>query len=178
MDTKRAIKEAFLRVYLKKDFHRITVKELCACTPVARTTFYAYYQNTDELLAEIEDEISQGLLHVADEVGRGDIPAMDFEAFVHKVFGYIQNHREYFLALLVAQPDIRFEKKLKAAIKFNLGRRYPEKKQVANYELIAEILASAALGGYRFWLQNPEKVQEDELIHVLKQAMDQLMHII
>ena len=47
VDTKGAIRQQFMKEYGKKDFAAITVKELCAGTPVARTTFYSYYNNTD-----------------------------------------------------------------------------------------------------------------------------------
>lgn len=46
MDTREAIQNEFLKEYSDKEFSRITVKELCAMTPVTRTTFYSYYQNT------------------------------------------------------------------------------------------------------------------------------------
>ena len=40
MDTKEAIKVQFMNEYARKVFSDITVKGLCAATPVARTTFY------------------------------------------------------------------------------------------------------------------------------------------
>jgi AcrR family transcriptional regulator len=40
-----AIKNAFIRVYRKKGMNGITVKSLCQEVPIARTTFYAYYEN-------------------------------------------------------------------------------------------------------------------------------------
>ena len=39
VDTRDAIRQQFMREYGKKEFSAITVKELCARTPVARTTF-------------------------------------------------------------------------------------------------------------------------------------------
>lgn len=40
MDKKEAIKVQFMNEYARKVFSDITVKGLCAATPVARTTFY------------------------------------------------------------------------------------------------------------------------------------------
>ena len=57
MDAKEAIRSQFMTQYAQKDFTDITVKGLCAATPVARTTFYSYYNNTDDVRQEIRNEI-------------------------------------------------------------------------------------------------------------------------
>ena len=49
MGTKTAIKKEFMKEYAHKSLESITIKELCFNTPVARTTFYNYYHNMDEL---------------------------------------------------------------------------------------------------------------------------------
>lgn len=49
MSTKESIQKTFIKLYSKMDYDRITIKELCIQTPVARTTFYSYYSNIDEL---------------------------------------------------------------------------------------------------------------------------------
>ena len=64
MAIKEIIKRQFMKEYTKKSFSMITVKGLCASTPVARTTFYSYFNNTDDVLREIEDEILDGLAGV------------------------------------------------------------------------------------------------------------------
>ena len=40
-----SIQNSFMELYDKQEYDRITVKELCTLTPVARTTFYSYYNN-------------------------------------------------------------------------------------------------------------------------------------
>ncbi len=46
-DTKQAIHTAFISLYRKHFFNQISVKELSIQTPVARTTFYSYYNNPE-----------------------------------------------------------------------------------------------------------------------------------
>ena len=50
--------------YTHRDFNDITVKGLCATVPVARTTFYSYYNNTDDVRQEIEDLLIRGLVEM------------------------------------------------------------------------------------------------------------------
>ena len=66
MDTKEIIKAQFMEEYAKKEFSRITVKGLCAAAPVARTTFYAYFDNTDEVKAAVEEDLIGGLMEIAE----------------------------------------------------------------------------------------------------------------
>lgn len=42
-----------------KDDSSITVKGLCAAVPVARTTFYSYFNNTDDVRREIEGMVRE-----------------------------------------------------------------------------------------------------------------------
>ena len=125
MDSKDAIKKQFLIEYGKKDFASITVKGLCAATPVARTTFYSYFENTDDVRCEIEDEIIDGILKVTADISNGDLPDMDFSLFMDAVEFYIKGHWSSIYAFLVAQPNLRFIRKWKDAIKMNFAKRYP-----------------------------------------------------
>lgn len=44
--------KAFLSLLEGKDFAYITVKEVCACSGVSRSTFYLHYETMNDLLAE------------------------------------------------------------------------------------------------------------------------------
>lgn len=175
METKAAIQNEFLKEYKTKTLDRITVKELCAMTPVARTTFYSHYENVAQLLAEIEDELISGLNRVADEVSAGNLPEMDFDTFLDKTFKYVESKKERFSALLVFQSDKQFEEKLKSAIKAHFKTRYPQKQRAKNYNLISEMMASAVLGGYVFYLKNPDEVQLSELKRVITKTLDEFV---
>ena len=66
MTTEDAIKKQFLELYQKEEYAKISVKELCASTPVARTTFYAYYNNIDDVMREIENELINVIMQITD----------------------------------------------------------------------------------------------------------------
>ena len=55
--SKAALKEALLTLMKKKDFHKISVKELCGLAGLNRSTFYANYRDTDELLLDVHTDI-------------------------------------------------------------------------------------------------------------------------
>ena len=53
-NTKKDIRSALIRLSAAKPYPDITVKELCAVAGVNRSTFYAHYKNTREVLEDIE----------------------------------------------------------------------------------------------------------------------------
>ena len=56
--TLRRIRTAFLTLLRQAPLHQISVKELCAMAGVSRGTFYSHYRDVYDLLARIEDELT------------------------------------------------------------------------------------------------------------------------
>ena len=54
--TLRGIREAFISISKEKRIDKITVKELCERALINKATFYAHYDNIEELIIEFEDE--------------------------------------------------------------------------------------------------------------------------
>jgi len=175
VDTKTSIKEQFMKEYAKKDFSLITVKGLCASTPVARTTFYAYFSNTDDVRVEIEDDILKGLSDMTDYISGGRLPDMDFSLYMDAVESYIKENWSYIYAFLVLQPNLRFIRKWKDAIKLNFSRRYPDKQHIKNYDAIAEILASTMISAYTYWMEHPDTSSTEEIKPIIEKLLDSLV---
>ena len=128
--TKQAIHAAFIALYCLKPFDKMSVKELCVQTPVARTTFYEYYDNLGTLKAEIEDGLISGILEIAKATAGGSFVEMDLNVFFSQTLDYIKSHWEESCAFLVAQPNLAYIAKWKDAIKYHFGLRFPEKATV------------------------------------------------
>lgn len=178
MTTKEAIQKEFMRIYIQKDYTCITVKELCVNTPVARTTFYSYYQNIDEVKEDIEIKLISGITQIASNISNGDMPKMDFSIFLTKTMDYIKLQWEELFAFLIIQPNIRFIQMWKKAIKRHFWLRFPQKREMPNYELIAETIASGIIGAYTYWLENPEKVNIEKLNQIVLSIMDSTLELI
>lgn len=178
MNTKESIQKSFMRLYAQKAYATITIKELCEDVPIARTTFYTYYDNLDELKTEIEDELIWGLKQVTTNISGGDIEQMHFPTFLDAIQEYIQSHWEQFEIFLLSQPNLRFIDKWKAAIKQNFKKRYPDKVQLPNYDLIAEVLASATISAYRYWMQHPKTVNTTDMKALITKTLETTIAIL
>ncbi|UKN00265.1 TetR/AcrR family transcriptional regulator C-terminal domain-containing protein [Paracrocinitomix mangrovi] len=60
--TKMVLKEAMLDLLRKKTLDKITITEVCKKADINRNTFYSHYDNTHDLIVEIENEIFEKLL--------------------------------------------------------------------------------------------------------------------
>ena len=175
MDTREAIRREFMRAYARERVDRITVKGLCASVPVARTTFYAHYRNVDDVLVEVEDGLLAGLAEVTEHVSGGDLPHMDFGQFLGETFGFIRANWDDFRVLLVEQPDMRFVTRWKDAVKANFARRYPEARMHQNWDLLAEMGASATIGAYTWWMEHPDASGIEEAKRQIERAVDAIV---
>lgn len=176
--TKQAIHAAFISLYRMKSFDKMSVKELCVCTPVARTTFYEYYNNLGALKAEIEDELIGGILEIAKIAAEGNFVGMDLNAFFSRVLEYIRCHWDENYAFLVAQPNLAYIAKWKDAIKYHFKLRFPGKSAVPNYGLIMEVIASAVIGAYTYWMDHPDEVDTQKLADISVQMLSAAEQII
>ena len=55
--TKRMLREALADLMETQPIGKITVRQLCACADVNRSTFYSYYSVLYQLLYEMEKEV-------------------------------------------------------------------------------------------------------------------------
>lgn len=176
--TKQAIHAAFITIYRRKSFDKMSVKELCIQTPVARTTFYEYYDNLGTLKAEIEDELIGGILKIAKETTEGDFAEMNLNVFFSRTLDYIKSHWDENYAFLVAQPNLAYIAKWKDAIKYHFRLRFPEKATVPNHGLIIEVIASAVIGAYTYWMEHPDEVDTQKLADISVQMLSATEQII
>lgn len=167
LDTKQAIQNEFIKLYSKKGYDSITIKELCEKTPVARTTFYSYYQNLDELRTEIETALLNGLTDITNEFHEKDLSLIDLHDFFGYTMRYIEENWNVMYAFLIQQPNLRFIDLWKTNIKKHFRVHYSEKQQNNNYELLSEMVASSAIQCYCYWMQHPDEVNKEKLFEMI-----------
>ncbi|MDO4798384.1 MAG: hypothetical protein Q4A01_10260 [Coriobacteriales bacterium] len=136
------------------------------------------HRNVDDVLTEVEDGLLSGLAEVTERVSGGDLPHMDFSEFLDETFAFIRTNWSDFQALLVSQPDARFVARWKGAIKANFARRYPQARMRQNWELIAEMGASAVIGAYTWWMEHPNATGIDAAKRQIDRAITTIVAVL
>ncbi|HAL73815.1 MAG TPA: hypothetical protein DCM45_01830 [Clostridiales bacterium] len=156
--TRRRIQEAFIEAYASNTFDKLSVRQLCAGLGLSRTTFYKYYDDLYEVLGEIEDRLVSDLKAINRTFYRADFhkykDGQPFDYF-YDTLNYIKENGKYFKVLLSAGKGGQFMFKWKRIIKDDFRKKYQQEQIVIkNLELVLEMIASAAIGAYAYWLFN------------------------
>ncbi|MDE7284966.1 MAG: hypothetical protein K2N85_15495 [Lachnospiraceae bacterium] len=176
MNTKQAIQEEFIKIYSQKEYNNITIKELCNRTPVARTTFYSYYQNIDDLKTDIETDLLNKIHDITLRFEISDLSFIDLHDFLKYTMMFIENNRSVIYAFLITQPNIRFINLWKEDIKKHFRLHYPQKENCHNYELLEELISSSAIRCYCYWLQHPKEIDDEKLFELAQATITSMIH--
>lgn len=170
-DTGVVIRDSFLSLYEEESFEMMTVSSLCRKAHIARTTFYEYYTSLADVKSEIEDELIGGILSLAAECRR---TGCDMATFFSRTLEYVSQQRSINYLFLVERPNSSFITKWKNAIKEHFSSYHPAKGNTANYSLVLEVIASAVLGAYTYWMEHPAEVDTSKLTDISLRMLETL----
>lgn len=157
-DAQIALWESLITLLRERPIYQISIKQLCQVAHVARSTYYVYYENVDELLEEIENYHIINLLKLNNDIMINNGYDEGNVAFYQETISYVEENKKIFYCFLISYPNSRFINKWKEAIKYHLWERGFRKKEIKNSQLILEMTASEVLAAYSFWLQHPYDV--------------------
>lgn len=119
--TKHFLKKAFIEIVHKKGFSAVTVKDIVDFAQYNRTTFYVYYQNIDNLVEELMEEMFEAIQYNSmskyESNSRVKVQELTTQSF--ELLYYIYDHRDYFTLLLLEDTLPRIHQQIPEAI-FNL----------------------------------------------------------
>ncbi|BCN31910.1 hypothetical protein [Anaeromicropila herbilytica] len=170
-EAQTALYDGLILLWKTKPAYKISVRELIQVSHVARSTFYVYYQNIDELTEEVENYHILQLLHLNQHLMNPEIKAEGYLQYYQDTINYVEKHKSLFYAFLVSNLNNRFVQKWKSAIKYHLLEREYRFHNKNNYQLVLEMAASEVIAAYTFWLSNPYEVDLNSLDKVVTQTL-------
>ena len=162
--TKKNIHQAFLQLLSEKSLSQITVKELSEHADINRKTFYMYYSNIEDILAELEDELVLKLVHVF-EKELFENETFDSYSFFESLNLAIQEDIELYRTLNHADLLPHLIQRAKNALIEVFFRKYNIAADSDNerYILYAEYAASGILSMYTKWFSSDSHMSLEEL---------------
>ena len=162
--TKKNIRQAFLSLLSNKSLTHITVKELSDLADINRKTFYMYYSNIEDILAELEDELVQKLILVF-EKELFEKETFDSYSFFENLNQAILEDIDLYRMLNHSDLLSHIILRAKNALIDVLFRKYniPEDADNERYILYAEYAASGILSMYTRWFSSDSKMNLEEL---------------
>ena len=152
-DTQYHVHLAYARLWSKLPFYQIRVKSICEETPIARSTFYNYYDDIDMLRQEVEERLLTALIQLNQIHFEKMIQAPSDLTFIASTLGFIKQEESFFRAFLIDQYNPSFIYKWKQAMIAHL--RLILKQDSHNFDLKLEVFTSAAITIFTEVLKNP-----------------------
>lgn len=163
--TKKAIREATLRLLSQKTIEDISVTELAAEAQINRKTFYNYYQSVYQVIEEIENEAVEKFVSAIKATDWYNGEDLDFDKLFLCVTEAVNDNMEFFGYLLNISKTSRLIVKVEARLK-EKGRAYFARYLDIDEELIAlamDYVISGMFSVYRKWYQTGKKLPVDVL---------------
>jgi len=111
--TKILIKQAYLKLMKEKKDGRITVTDVCREAEINRSSFYLHYNETNEILIELEDEAIAGVVSAMSKLGSFDEEAPGADQPLLAFLRSLKSGDTMLRALLIDNNDMHFRRKLR-----------------------------------------------------------------
>lgn len=167
--TRENLIEAFWSLYGTKRLENITVKEIAQKAGYNRGTFYEYFSDVRDMLAQIENALIPNI----DELPPINIPPKSIGMSIDLFLRLFERNRRFYSVLLGSNGDPAFPGKLKNAIKPLLKQALIGNSRTGETELdiILEYTLSAMIGVLSFWLGQENPMSAEKLMEIMSRLM-------
>ena len=173
--TKRMLQEGLLRLLETKDLDKISVTELCRESGINRATFYNHYSSPQDLLMDLEAQMSDELTEILGDPQSVEEVAQQTEA----ACAYLQEHARYVITLYQCHADGDLETVFSELNRnfHNESRRLKKKTSMDadSIHLVSTFLCTGCYHLIREWLikdiQKTPKEISDLLLRIVSQDL-------
>lgn len=134
--TEEKLQRALYSLLRIRSYNNISIKELCYEAGINRSSFYAHYQDINDLMIKIEKNLSKSIAQIFDPKER-----WDKEVFV-KLFEFLLKNHDFYKAYLSASEGTVMEKNdfmdfMNVVDRHSLGNGYPVKEKTYHMAFFA-----------------------------------------
>jgi len=163
--SKMVLKECLIGLLQKKNIDKITVTELCEEADINRSTFYAHYTDTFDLLHHIERELLNELdkyLSQFSFIGE----AAESLLFINKIFDYIAANADLCRVVLGENGSISFRKELMTYVQ-QISIREWQDVDAELVDYLSMFGVNGCIGVIQRWLQSGLKKTPAEMAEMI-----------
>ncbi len=164
--SKMLFKNALMDLLKEKgSINKVSVRELCDRAELNRSTFYAHYQEPNDLLIEIETELLDATEEHLKKIGaENEIGA---HKYILSFLQYIRQNDKPFRALLIDSTDPEFRSRFmqQSIIQFVENLRIELPKELEQY--IFSYILNGSTGIIIQWIRSDYAADENEIVNLL-----------
>lgn len=167
--TQQLIRGALLSLIRERGFEALTVQEIIDRANVGRATFYAHFENKDDLLVSGFDDLRASLkASQRDALSRGRTVEDRVFGFSHEVFAHTNEYREVFRAMVGKRSGAVVQRLLHKLVG-DLVREdvkatmITSEKTAVPPEALVQFIAGALFGLVMWWLGGKMRLSVTEV---------------
>ena len=171
--SRKMIKTAFIELLQAKPLDKITVTDIVEKADINRGTFYAHYNNLEELIQTIEEEIVQALCGLLDDMQGRNFISEPLTLFL-KISEYLEENRELILSLMYSRGAVSFMMRLPEMIAEQLvssDNIAEEIKASGYFKAKCRFYASGAYSMYMAWFQGKLEGSLQDVAYLLERII-------
>lgn len=175
--TKRIFKNTLIELLKEKAIYNIKVKELCDKAELNRTTFYKYYENIYDVLADVEYDILKDSEQCINEIE--NITEIQIKNALYKQLCNIQRNKDVYYLLLVNSADNDFYSKLMKTT-IDLLKKNIEQANIdlgENYEFIFSYIITGTIDIIKKWLYENESLDANHITNLIYDLANRILGI-
>ena len=162
--TKRQLRQALTQLLQQKPIKDITVREIADLVDINRGTFYLHYKDIYDMLASIEQELSDKFIQIFQKYNARNTKDFPYPLFLD-IFEFVSDNAELFRVLIGPNGDISFIMKIHQlynmyCIQTEISKLSPELS--INCKYYGNFILYGCVGLIEQWLSsdNPESPRE------------------
>lgn len=169
-----ALQTSLLQLLATHSLASLTVRQLCQQAAVARSSFYAYYENISDLLTEIEDDFVTRLADLDQKIMDPQRQTVDDFKYLSALIDFASQEQNLIQALLIKNYDYQLVNKWKEAIKHHLWERITPLQDTIQTRLVFEMFASGVISAFIFSIQHQDQLTKNDVYEIAAKALKML----
>lgn len=155
------IRRSFEALMLEKDYEKITVTELASRAMINKKTFYTYYPSLNDLLSEVQEELSAEFAERTKNYTYRDIDQLTREFFL-----FSEEKGPYYEKITCTDSIIRNRMIRKVYQTADRGYRELDQFTLAEQNLIRTFVSRTTLSIYKQWIEDGKTVPLEKVIEM------------
>lgn len=177
--TRHVLQDTVIKLLQTQPLQSISVKEVCQRAGINRSTFYSYYDNIQDLVADIENETLTWLDHAIATAFKTTLRA-DLEPVITSICQYAADNKDRVRILLSLKTDPQFQRRLISIILDYSNWQSRAQSDgadptLANMRLLFCI--TGGLGLVQSWVDDGFSATPEAIVHVIyTQSLPPVLH--
>ncbi len=163
--TKKALKNSFLELCEKNGLSAVTVGAIAKKAGYNRCTFYNYYTDIPEMLAEIENSV---LSEISERVSSQEFQITNINDASQQFLSFFEAYGNTIYVLLAKSGSSDFRKRFKESAFAIYRKAFANKLDAEQIDYLITYVSSAGLGLIEHWYETGKKFAPDEFLRLMQ----------